>query len=154
MELFHILSLSLAPPLSLSLFAFSPVKHFSIKRLWTIFFCQPWRGGARGWGVGVRGVFYYIILLPEKFWLSPGLWDSLSHIISIAASTGKLTYLQSLQPNNPTTFWLLPSDMETQQRHGPHSLCHTCRRTESSRMKVTRGYKNSCTVSGCAVRVF
>ncbi|XP_029379287.1 insulin-like growth factor 2 [Echeneis naucrates] len=28
--------------------------------------------------------------------------------------------------------------METQQRHGPHSLCHTCRRTESSRMKVKK----------------
>ncbi|XP_022609942.1 insulin-like growth factor II [Seriola dumerili] len=28
--------------------------------------------------------------------------------------------------------------METQQRHGPHSLCHTCRRTESSRMKVRK----------------
>ncbi|XP_042351372.1 insulin-like growth factor 2b [Plectropomus leopardus] len=28
--------------------------------------------------------------------------------------------------------------METQQRHGHHSLCHTCRRTESSRMKVKK----------------
>ncbi|XP_070827635.1 insulin-like growth factor II isoform X2 [Chaetodon trifascialis] len=28
--------------------------------------------------------------------------------------------------------------METQQRHGHHSLCHTCRRTQSSRMKVKR----------------
>ncbi|XP_070764111.1 insulin-like growth factor II [Enoplosus armatus] len=28
--------------------------------------------------------------------------------------------------------------METQQRHGAHSLCHTCRRTESSRMKVKK----------------
>ncbi|XP_035520505.1 insulin-like growth factor 2b [Morone saxatilis] len=28
--------------------------------------------------------------------------------------------------------------METQQRHGHHTLCHTCRRTESSRMKVKR----------------
>uniref|UniRef100_A0A671XH94 Insulin n=1 Tax=Sparus aurata TaxID=8175 RepID=A0A671XH94_SPAAU len=28
--------------------------------------------------------------------------------------------------------------METQQRHGRHSLCHTCRRTESSRMKVKK----------------
>ncbi|XP_074533600.1 insulin-like growth factor 2 isoform X1 [Halichoeres trimaculatus] len=28
--------------------------------------------------------------------------------------------------------------METQQRNGHHSLCHTCRRTESSRMKVQR----------------
>lgn len=43
--------------------------------------------------------------------------------------------------------------METQQRHGPNSLCHTCRRTESSRIKVTRGYKSSCILSGCAVRV-
>ncbi|KAM9376979.1 insulin-like growth factor 2 isoform 1-T1 [Pholidichthys leucotaenia] len=28
--------------------------------------------------------------------------------------------------------------METQQRHGPHSLCHTCRRTERSRLKVQK----------------
>ncbi|XP_071370209.1 insulin-like growth factor II [Centroberyx affinis] len=28
--------------------------------------------------------------------------------------------------------------METQQRHGHHSLCHTCRRTENSRMKVKK----------------
>lgn len=28
--------------------------------------------------------------------------------------------------------------METQQRHGTHSLCHTCRRTESSRLKVKK----------------
>ncbi|XP_044049632.1 insulin-like growth factor 2b isoform X1 [Siniperca chuatsi] len=28
--------------------------------------------------------------------------------------------------------------METQQRHGQHSFCHTCRRTESSRMKVKK----------------
>ncbi|KAM8861917.1 insulin-like growth factor 2 isoform 2-T2 [Synchiropus picturatus] len=28
--------------------------------------------------------------------------------------------------------------METQQRHGPHSFCLTCWRTESSRMKVTK----------------
>ncbi|XP_008291894.1 insulin-like growth factor 2 [Stegastes partitus] len=28
--------------------------------------------------------------------------------------------------------------METQQRHGHHSLCHTCRRTESSRMKFKK----------------
>uniref|UniRef100_A0A4W6EHR4 Insulin-like growth factor 2 n=1 Tax=Lates calcarifer TaxID=8187 RepID=A0A4W6EHR4_LATCA len=28
--------------------------------------------------------------------------------------------------------------METQQRHGQHSLCHTCRRAESSRMKVKK----------------
>ncbi|KAK5867681.1 hypothetical protein PBY51_012148 [Eleginops maclovinus] len=28
--------------------------------------------------------------------------------------------------------------METQQRHGHQSLCHTCRRTESSRMKVKK----------------
>ncbi|XP_031138762.1 insulin-like growth factor 2b [Sander lucioperca] len=28
--------------------------------------------------------------------------------------------------------------MEIQQRHGHHSLCHTCRRTESSRMKVKK----------------
>nr|AEX60713.2 insulin-like growth factor 2 [Lateolabrax japonicus]WEY18174.1 insulin-like growth factor-2 [Lateolabrax maculatus]WEY18175.1 insulin-like growth factor-2 [Lateolabrax maculatus] len=28
--------------------------------------------------------------------------------------------------------------MEAQQRHGHHSLCHTCRRTESSRMKVRK----------------
>lgn len=36
--------------------------------------------------------------------------------------------------------------METQQRPGAHSLCHTCRRTESSRMKVTRRAerRNSC----------
>ncbi|XP_031722710.1 insulin-like growth factor 2 [Anarhichas minor] len=28
--------------------------------------------------------------------------------------------------------------METQKRHGHHSLCHTCRRTEISRMKVKK----------------
>ncbi|XP_029289985.1 insulin-like growth factor 2 [Cottoperca gobio] len=28
--------------------------------------------------------------------------------------------------------------METQQRHGHQSLCHTCRRTENSRMKVKK----------------
>nr|QGR15751.1 insulin-like growth factor II [Scorpaenichthys marmoratus] len=28
--------------------------------------------------------------------------------------------------------------METQTRHGHHSLCHTCRRTEISRMKVKK----------------
>nr|AAW29441.1 insulin-like growth factor 2 [Dicentrarchus labrax] len=28
--------------------------------------------------------------------------------------------------------------METQKRHGHHTLCHTCWRTESSRMKVKR----------------
>lgn len=28
--------------------------------------------------------------------------------------------------------------METQQRHGHHSLCHTCRRAESTRMKVKK----------------
>ncbi|KAM9352032.1 insulin-like growth factor 2 [Symphorus nematophorus] len=28
--------------------------------------------------------------------------------------------------------------METQQRHGHHSLCHTCQRAESSRMKVKK----------------
>nr|AIY31586.1 insulin-like growth factor II precursor [Platichthys stellatus] len=28
--------------------------------------------------------------------------------------------------------------METQQRHGQHSLCHTCRRAESSRLKVKK----------------
>ncbi|XP_047452377.1 insulin-like growth factor 2b [Mugil cephalus] len=28
--------------------------------------------------------------------------------------------------------------MEIQQRHGHHTLCHTCRRTESSRMKVKK----------------
>uniref|UniRef100_A0A3P8NGM0 Insulin-like growth factor 2 n=1 Tax=Astatotilapia calliptera TaxID=8154 RepID=A0A3P8NGM0_ASTCA len=28
--------------------------------------------------------------------------------------------------------------METQQRYGHHSLCHTCRRTQNSRMKVKR----------------
>ncbi|NP_001284401.1 insulin-like growth factor 2 precursor [Poecilia reticulata] len=33
--------------------------------------------------------------------------------------------------------------METQQRSGHHSLCHTCRRTESCRMKV----KNMCSTS-------
>lgn len=46
---------------------------------------------SEGWGVGVRGVFWYIILIPDKFCLSPGPWDSLSHIISVAASTRKLT---------------------------------------------------------------
>nr|AAY17119.1 paracrine osteogenic bone growth factor [synthetic construct] len=28
--------------------------------------------------------------------------------------------------------------METQKRHGQHSLCHTCRRAESSRLKVKK----------------
>ncbi|XP_037539339.1 insulin-like growth factor 2b [Nematolebias whitei] len=28
--------------------------------------------------------------------------------------------------------------METQQRHGLHALCHTCRRTENSRIKVKK----------------
>ncbi|XP_043979560.1 insulin-like growth factor 2b [Gambusia affinis] len=37
----------------------------------------------------------------------------------------------------------MPSDMETQQRSGHHSLCHTCRRTESCRMKV----KKMCSTS-------
>lgn len=106
MDLFHIFSraLSLSLFASLSLLAFSPVKQFSIKRLWTIFFLQAVKRRSEGWGVGVRGVFWYIILIPEKFCLSPGPWGSLSHIISVAASTGKLTYLQSHQPNNPPTF--------------------------------------------------
>lgn len=84
------------------------------------------------------------------------------HIIPIAASTGKLTYLQSLQPKLahgvcfPLFLYkknrLLPCDMETQQRHGPHSLCHTCRRTESSRTKVTRGYRKEFTHSALVPR--
>lgn len=37
----------------------------------------------------------------------------------------------------------MPSDMETQQRSGHHSLCHTCRRTVSCRMKV----KKMCSTS-------
>ena len=55
---------------SLPLFfcAFSPFKHFSIKRLWTIFFFLPAvKRRSEGWGVEVRGVFWYIIPLPEKF---------------------------------------------------------------------------------------
>lgn len=90
--------------LSFSSCSFSPFKHFSIKRLWAIFFISR-EEEERGGGVGVRGVFWYIILLPEKFCLSPGLWDSLSHTISIASPTGKLTHLQSLQPNNSQYFF-------------------------------------------------
>nr|NP_001139874.1 Insulin-like growth factor II [Salmo salar]ACM08431.1 Insulin-like growth factor II precursor [Salmo salar] len=29
--------------------------------------------------------------------------------------------------------------METQKRHEHHSVCHTCRRTENTRMKVIYG---------------
>ncbi|KAG7522583.1 insulin-like growth factor II [Solea senegalensis] len=35
--------------------------------------------------------------------------------------------------------------MESQQRHGQRSLCHTCRRTENSRMKVKK-MSSSCPV--------
>ncbi|XP_056137174.1 insulin-like growth factor 2b [Lampris incognitus] len=36
--------------------------------------------------------------------------------------------------------------METQQGHGHHSLCHTCRRTENSRMKVLKMSSSSRTL--------
>lgn len=100
MELFHILSLSLplSPPLfSSSLSAFSPVKHFSIKRPGT-FFSTSREEEERGVGCGCKGrVLVYNTSPREVLAVALSVGQPL-HIIPIAASTGKLTYLQSLQP--------------------------------------------------------
>lgn len=81
------------PPLS----AFSPVKHFSIKRPGT-FFSTSREEEERGVGCGCKGrVLVYNTSPREVLAVALSVGQPL-HIIPIAASTGKLTYLQSLQP--------------------------------------------------------